>query len=428
MYRLLYTKLNLLYEKKKDFTEAMEVAEELVNYHRNDKELEYAVGSFVNCKVKIKAAKKVLNCQSITAKKFEIRAYRQFQETLEDRIKVAEDILEHSDKVQDKLLAHLEMIWVKLAKKEDFSKCIKQCEKLTKSNENHPLSTCLVHFWLAISIWSKAKHELQVEVKQNESEMKAKINQDDLEIGDLTSVYSKILNLDLHQSILNNLKKCKDMLKKVDATKIDPMFNETDIASIQKIVNNMLEMSGHQESKSSKDLLSIAWQLLEKGEFQQVEKLTFDINKKNTVEDRLVLAESHLIKGYLQWMTGKNPVMNARSACYSTAFIIQHFNNASWQSLDVLELMFQGFKILCKSRKLYLQCLSSIGLGKEMRMLAKMGIEAGVEIALLPQLCQHLLNSVEVDLLCDDGKQAQHKLRDACHCFLDHKMIQISRN
>ena len=41
-----------------------------------------------------------------------------------------------------------------------------------------------------------------------------------------------------------------------------------------------------------------------------------------------------------------------------------------------------------------------------------MCIEVGVEISLLPALCKELLQSVEVDLCCDDSKQAQVKLRE----------------
>jgi hypothetical protein len=45
-------------------------------------------------------------------------------------------------------------------------------------------------------------------------------------------------------------------------------------------------------------------------------------------------------------------------------------------------------------------------------MLGKMSVDIGVDMALLPALCKELLQSVEVDLFCDDSIQAQVKLRE----------------
>ena len=75
-------------------------------------------------------------------------------------------------------------------------------------------------------------------------------------------------------------------------------------------------------------------------------------------------------------------------------------------------LMFKCFNLASKARHFFLQTLVTIGLPKEMRMLGKMSVDIGVDMALLPALCKELLQSVEVDLFCDDSKQAQVKLRE----------------
>ena len=75
-------------------------------------------------------------------------------------------------------------------------------------------------------------------------------------------------------------------------------------------------------------------------------------------------------------------------------------------------LMFKCFNLALKARNFFLQTLVTIGLPKEMRMLGKMSVDIGVDMALLPALCKELLQSVEVDLFCDDSKQAQVKLRE----------------
>ena len=79
---------------------------------------------------------------------------------------------------------------------------------------------------------------------------------------------------------------------------------------------------------------------------------------------------------------------------------------------DKICQMFKCFNIVIKVRNFYLRHLVSVGLSKEMRMLGKMCVDIGVQMSLLPCLCYELLESAEVDLICDDAKQAEVKLRE----------------
>jgi hypothetical protein len=53
-------------------------------------------------------------------------------------------------------------------------------------------------------------------------------------------------------------------------------------------------------------------------------------------------------------------------------------------------------------------------------MLAKLCIEAGTEAAFLPHLCRQILSAVEVDLICDDEKEAQVKIKEVENLLKDH--------
>ena len=67
----------------------------------------------------------------------------------------------------DKNLAQMELIWIKLVKKEDVQKCIESCEKMLKSVPSHcPKIMFLVHFWYAFSLWNKTRQDLHLQSKE----------------------------------------------------------------------------------------------------------------------------------------------------------------------------------------------------------------------------------------------------------------------
>ena len=111
-----------------------------------------------------------MDTKNVLLKKLEIRAYRQYREFVEERYKVAKELFEIANDDKNRQLARLEMIWIKLIKKVDFKKCIEECEKMMKNGFNQcPEMKFLVHFWLAISLWSKTKHDLQQQLKETVS-------------------------------------------------------------------------------------------------------------------------------------------------------------------------------------------------------------------------------------------------------------------
>ena len=67
----------------------------------------------------------------------------------------------------DKHLAQLELIWIRLVKKENFQNCFENCEKMLKSALSHcPEIMFLVHFWYAFSLWSKTRQDLHLQSKE----------------------------------------------------------------------------------------------------------------------------------------------------------------------------------------------------------------------------------------------------------------------
>ena len=108
-------------------------------------------------------------------KKLEIRAYRPYEEFISDRYKVAKELIAIAKSEHDKNLAQLELIWIKLVKKEDVEKCIESCEKILKSAPSHcPEIMFLVHFWYAFSLWNKTRQDLHLQSKEMVSNYKIK--------------------------------------------------------------------------------------------------------------------------------------------------------------------------------------------------------------------------------------------------------------
>ncbi len=68
----------------------------------------------------------------------------------------------------------------------------------------------------------------------------------------------------------------------------------------------------------------------------------------------------------------------------------------------------------------YLDCMMTLGFGKEMRTMGKMCLDAGVESAFTTRLCHGILLNAQVDLYCDDCKQAQVKLKEIEALLKDH--------
>ena len=100
-------------------------------------------------------------------KKLEIRAYRPYEDFISDRYKVAKELIAIAKSEHDKNLAQMELIWIKLVKKEDVQKCVESCEKMLKSAPSHcPEIMFLVHFWYAFSLWNKTRQDLHLQSKE----------------------------------------------------------------------------------------------------------------------------------------------------------------------------------------------------------------------------------------------------------------------
>lgn len=202
------------------------------------------------------------------------------------------------------------------------------------------------------------------------------------------------------------------------------MVNEDDVKEIKNIIIEILEIVNetNHEVKENDDI-SKAWKLLGKGskieELQEiVERLLQKTFDNDTWEGRLKSAESRLIKGHLlalcpdfQAQTSDTPMDCVSDFFRLTGQVIKQCDRLN-HDFDKIGFMFKCFNIVLKVRNFYLRNLISIGLPKEMRMLAKMCVDIGVQMSLLPSLCHELLESAEVDLICDDAKQAEVKLRE----------------
>ena len=122
--------------------------------------------------MKIKS-NEIIDSKDVELKKLEIKAYRQYEEFIDDRFKVAEQVLEiaKTQKIErDKYLVQLELNWIRLIKKENLQKCIDTCERMLESAPRHcPEIMFLVHFWLGYSLWSKARQDLSLKSKESVS-------------------------------------------------------------------------------------------------------------------------------------------------------------------------------------------------------------------------------------------------------------------
>ena len=331
--------------------------------------------------------------------------YRNFSDLLDGRIKAAEDLHKISTG-QDKFLAALETLWVKIVRREDLDRSISKCEKMLKLCPND-LSKCLTHFWLAMGLWTKCKVELQNEDKESQKEISEKI----LEIGDLNCAYYKVLSLEIHESIMENLQKCLEILDKNSFQ--DEMFQKEDFVHLKESISNIFQLCGIEKSEG---YLEISENLLKNGHFSQVEKiLNYLENNRPKIGIPKYFQDTEILclKGQIGLYTNEeNPMKFARLANYKSAFCTNHFNQNNCIDLESLSQMFKSFILLKKVRELNLQLLTSVGLVKEMRMISNLCVKIGVDSGFLPNLILQLLAAVEIDLFCDDSKQAQVKLKE----------------
>ena len=243
-----------------------------------------------------------------------------------------------------------------------------------------------------------------------------------LKIGDLNCVYSRVLDMDMHSKIIENLKQSLVMMSKMQKF-LDPMMNEDDLKAVKHIICEMLEIVEETvtEIKDDQDDFSKAWKLLRKCEIgEEIQQTVKNIFAKNFDTERyerkkLKLAERQLIKGHLLSLSANFKVQTSDTPMECASVAVQ-YTGQIWKlsdrnhNFDQICQMLKCFNVVSKARKFLLQNLIRVGLSKEMRAITEKNVEIGIELALLPSLCEALLLSIEVDLFCDDGKQAQVKL------------------
>ena len=424
MYKLQMLKYDQYFDKLEDYQNALETAQEMIDYSDSEKTLKYAVNKFVQTNLKGNLDKFV-DSKSIKAKKFEARFYRHFSpEHAEKRAKILENL---SKTLQDEeqIVFHVEMIWMELGKSSDLTKIVNVLEKLSKKAKKYK---GIVHFWLGLTLWIKTRNELQNEVTVNKKDAKDQEESNSrekmLEIGDLTSIYSKVLDMNSHQEITKHLKESLDNLTKHPLK--DELFNPQDLRIMKGIIVEMLDAANEKpkivemDFETTDALIETAWKLLQKGHFNQVQKILkyFKENLKNeSMEDRIHQIELKLIKGQLillepNFETSESPFECARFAVSNAKVCLDACRKKAFSELSNIQNMFKTLNLSISGRNFCLEIFTSTGLSKEMRLYGKLCVDIGVETAMVPNLCHELLKCIEVDLLCDDSKQAQVKLRE----------------
>lgn len=139
---IIQVKFNICYGSLKEFHKALECAEIMAEKSTSQQELEAAVKMFVNAK------RKLLENESIrvknlpkSAEKLEIRTYRLFQEFVDVRQKMAENLHKTAKTSEDKVMALNELIWIKFSLRKDKSlqygiNLVEKAKKLLSSIED----------------------------------------------------------------------------------------------------------------------------------------------------------------------------------------------------------------------------------------------------------------------------------------------------
>ena len=161
-----------------------------------------------------------------------------------------------------------------------------------------------------------------------------------LKIGDLNCVYSRVLDMDMHSKIIENLKQSLVMMSKMQKF-LDPMMNEDDLKAVKHIICEMLEIVEETvtEIKDDQDDFSKAWKLLRKCEIgEEIQQTVKNIFAKNFDTERyerkkLKLAERQLIKGHLLSLSANFKVQTSDTPMECASVAVQ-YTGQIWKLSD----------------------------------------------------------------------------------------------
>jgi hypothetical protein len=222
------------------------------------------------------------------------------------------------------------------------------------------------------------RQDLQEEVKAQKAVTASKKENRDamLDLGDLGSLYSKIITLDKHESIMANFNISLDLINKIDFKifKEDILVDKNDLEVIDDIITDILEFSDAKDDKkkSSKsrpflvqDVIEAVRYLIESGHFKEaseaIDALLEDDNvKEESIEGRLDMAEVKLLQGSL--FASKNghhglegPIEVGWSACKLTASCLTNLDKNPLFDLEAVKLMFKALKLASEARQFTLK-------------------------------------------------------------------------
>lgn len=277
------------------------------------------------------------------------------------------------------------------------------------------------------------RHELKKLSPSNIDKADKSNDDDPMAIGDvITSMYGQVLDRESDQAIIEDLEKsCEFCCLESNDSEHDLVTSE-DVNLIKTILAEYFDILGLKKATLSptqndavKELLTQAWALLNKGHLTHLLKVLNAVSaseeaNKETYEARVIKAETDLLKGHLALIQcQESPLDLGYSALKTSQSVLAHFDRNQSHDLKSIGLWIKAMNLSSKARNFSLDVSFQLGLGREMRMYAKLSLDIGLEIVLLENLCKQLLCSVEADLYCDDAKQGQTKLREVENLLKD---------
>ena len=156
-----------------------------------------------------------------------------------------------------------------------------------------------------MALWTRAKQDLLREVgqmnkaedKKNDESSREKM----LEIGDLTSIYSKVLSLNLEREIVDHLKTSLSLLKMkpdLDAS----LYTEEDLNHVKSVILEIFHLTGETicDEDLGEDVYKTASVLLDRGHVEKIQEIVDqlpDVELNNTsIDDRLKAGQVYLLK------------------------------------------------------------------------------------------------------------------------------------
>ncbi len=376
----------------------------------------------------------------------------------------------------DKCMVNVELASILLAKKiPEALKCLNNAKKEiiaanSDSVDKKSKKQCegFIEFWTGICKWFQVKKSLNKARKLAKDQMEKKASDEQqqnnkdgndesvektrevvMEISDGVKPYCKVLSLDQHNMIMSHFKTSYKLLSEseepssgdgslpkdwIEAKEVLKVLREILILNgilERSVATTSTELRSVDKVSSASDLqplLRFLRFLIKRGHHDKVLEMATKaagsaLLEKSTVENRLAMSELKLLIGIVLFTLSKTmpaeggPLDFAYQAVKLSASVCAKFDNNNENKeqevgLHQLCVQFRAYGVAMEARKFYLDVLKAVGMGKEMRMVAKLILELGQDMAFVPSLCQNILDYVEIDLICDDEKEAEVKLKE----------------